>query len=166
MSRLLPLALVLILAACDDGGAPAEVVGRAAPTPHIRYEPADGDAFGFWSRLLLGNVSVEIPFDDRWRKQITQDPCTGDGRYIVLIEDTTNGDRLSIDLATRAVVVHPPGSGRLDPVRDRILASFQGGLAAAPPMAPEPATAVAAGCADRDPGGVPTLTPDIVAPVR
>lgn len=129
----------------------------------ISSRPAAGDAHGSWTHFETNGVTVEIPTGANWRVQFVLDPCHGDQRYMVLLEELETGERIRVDLVGPRVTSIGGASSRLDSMRERILGSVRG--VHTPPEAirtfgPNPITG---SCQPGD-ESVPTLVPDTFKP--
>lgn len=125
------LALAFVVACnldpSDDGrSSQTAVPSNDFPGGEITYRPAATDQFGNWTGLEIHGTSVEIPLNSRWRAEIVKDPCFGDERYFVLIEDTQTGDRLRVDMAQPKVTTNAANDKAIAPVRERIALSIKG----------------------------------------
>ena len=114
--------------------------------------------------MEIGGVSVEIPFSDRWRVQIILDPCFGDGRYYILLENRDTLDRIRVDMVNPRVSSVSADPTRLELLTERITRTVEGSHA--PPVAlqtsgPNPTMT---NCAGEDPDEVPTLIVDSFTP--
>lgn len=130
----------------------------------VRSRPAASDEFGRWEAFEIHGVTAEVPFDDAaWRIQIILDPCYGDGRYFLLLEERATGDRIRVDLANRKVANTSANPDRLNPITERIVRSISGTHdepSSIKTFGPQPTMP----WCNPDPDSVPTLTPDEFTP--
>jgi hypothetical protein len=112
----------------------------------------------------LRGISVEIPYGENWIVQGNGDPCYGDGRFYLLLEDRRTGDRIRVDMVNPKVTTHSAEPVRLEALAERILRSITG--THTPPASvrksgPLPTLTT---CSSEVPGDVPTLTVDTFTP--
>ncbi len=172
----LGLLLTFAAAGCNDGDAPRPPtspsahpsatggfpggIGPASP----EYRPAASDEYGKWLTVEIGGASVEVPTGDEWHLQGVLDPCFGDGRYYLLLENRQTADRLRVDMAPPAVRAISADTKRLDGIMERVLRSATG--THTPPVVlqtfgPNPTSTT---CASEDPESIPTLIIDTFTP--
>lgn len=170
----LAFALVLCVAGCASGSGAGPAATQAAVVPaeepapdtsggDVTYRPAATDEFGSWSVVEMHGVSAEIPTGRPWSTQIVQDPCFGDERSYVLLQNLDTGGRLRIDLVARRVTVDAAEDDPVLAIRDRIVRSFEGAQrvpAVVQTFGPHPTEPSCAA----DSEGVPTLIPDDFTP--
>ncbi len=172
----------VVIVAC--GGANGTPAGTAtptatqapAPTPEAtyyeippqdgpRFKPAQSDEFGTWQSVEMHGVTVEIPTGDNWHVQFARHPCFGAGRYYILLEERSTGDRLRIDpLAATTVLSASPDPAIFALLRERIQRSLAGAYEepfVVKTFGPQPTSVT---CADEDPDVVPTLAVDDFTP--
>jgi hypothetical protein len=131
----------------------------------ITYREAPSDESGTWQAAEINGVSVDIPTDSNWHVQIVQDPCFGDERYYILIEERVTGDRFRVDTvgATKVTSVSSDPT-KFEPLTERILRSIEGEReepVIVKTFGPHPTLAT---CAKEDPDEVPTLVVDDFTP--
>jgi hypothetical protein len=129
----------------------------------IRYVPAAADNFGSWVTMTVHGVEVEVPSSDQYRVQVVRDPCFGDQRMFVLIEDKVSKDRFRVDLVEPKVTTETKEPAGTQEMSARILASVRGthetpSLIAT--LGPRPTLASCSG----EGGGVPALIVDDFTP--
>lgn len=177
------LVMCAVLAVACDGAddarettATSPATQTAAPTAEATYyeipppeaprtRPARSDDFGTWLTVEINDVSVEIPTSDNWRAQFVRHPCFGDGRFYMLLEERSTGDRLRVDpLDAVGVVSTSTLPATFAPLRERILRSITGAYQepiGVQTFGPQPTSEA---CADEDPNAVPTLISDALTP--
>ncbi len=131
--------------------------------PVPESHPAEPDEYGAWTRLIMQGIETEIPTGQRWRVQILSDPCHGDARYRYVLEDTTTGDRIKVDVVEHRVAVASADPSRLEGVVARIRRSFRGEQTPYPFFERHGPNPTEPSCASEG-GGVPTLVPDSMTP--
>lgn len=111
----------------------------------------------------MQGIETEIPTGPRWRIQVQTDPCHGDARYRYVLDDTTTGDRINVDVVDHRVMVASPDPARLDGIVARILHSFHGEQTPYPFLERHGPSPTEPSC-ESESGGVPTLVPDFLTP--
>ena len=142
-AALLGCSVGIAAAACGGGDTPSAATTATSPVTAAsathppgdaefqgegpRGSPAPPDEYGDWTRFEHNGVSVEIPVSARFEVRLGADPCFGDGRYWIGIQDSVTGERLRVDMVNArvlnaSVAAHP----QLEPVMERILRSAKG----------------------------------------
>jgi hypothetical protein len=111
--------------------------------------------------MEIGGVSVEVPSGDEWHVQIVRDPCYGDGRYFVLVENRTTKDRVRVDMVEPKVTSEVADPVRLESMTERVLRSVKGAYQV--PIAIQTFGPLPTGTTC-DPNAVPTLIVDDFTP--
>ena len=82
---------------------------------------------GRWQVMTVQGVQVEIPYGKPWRVTIQDDPCFGDHRRLVILQNQVTGDRLKVDMTNKTVTAALQGQPEtLNSVINRIQKSFAG----------------------------------------
>jgi hypothetical protein len=126
--------------------------------------PAESDEFGGWQVMEIRGTSVEIPYGENWIVQGNGDPCYGDGRFYLLLEDKRTGDRIRVDMVNPKATTHSADPARLEALAERILRSITGNHtppASVRELGPLPTLTT---CSSEIPGEVPTLIIDTFTP--
>jgi hypothetical protein len=140
---LLGFAVVIAAVACGEGNAPSSPTSALSPgaSASATHPPADGefqgeaphgspatpDEYGDWTTFQHNGVSVEIPFGSRFEVRLGADPCFGDGRYWIGIQDSVTGERLRVHMVNPRVLSSSTAARpQLEPVMERILRSAKG----------------------------------------
>jgi hypothetical protein len=103
-----------------------KITGRELPLD-FSSTPLPGDGAGRWQVMTVQGVQVEIPYGTPWIVAIQDDPCFGDHRRLIILQNEATGDRLKVDMTKKtvtAVFQGPPQ--RLDRIINRIQKSFVG----------------------------------------
>jgi hypothetical protein len=126
--------LVVALSGCNDNDAPlptstATVVMSAVDqSDDLDGFDAEMDDYGPWNGLIVQGVSAELPAGPEWETAIITDPCSDDLGKFIIIENTTTGTMIKVDISRRSVVAEfgDRGGGADEAVVDRIRLSLRG----------------------------------------
>lgn len=147
----------------DPGASPTFEYYKIPPEPGPEWSAARSDEFGAWRTVSYYGVSVEIPVDvSIWRLHLIRDPCYGDGRSFLLVEELATGERIQVFLAEPRVLV-TTREPRLEPLVLRIRESYRGAFTPSAnrrTFGPLPTEVYC----DPDAEGVPTISPDEFTP--
>lgn len=149
--------------ASESPGTEPSDFGGGSQDQSVKYATADADAFGRWVTIDLRGISAEIPLNENWDVRIILDPCFGDVRYYVLLEEIATKERIKVDFVDPKVTSTSVDPTRLEALTERILRSIKGTHRVPETVktfGPLPTEVYCEG----DAVTVPTLTPDEFTP--